>query len=639
MPDAAPPVYLNTSASAEAEDLVAQYFNNAQAYAEAARNIALNLIQQFQAIAVEDPNMVLTFPFNTQAIDPTIAAVAKPTSPSAVVVAPTAPVTPTIPDVVMGVINTIPTFTVPPLVLNLPVEPTPTPPPVVGAVPSIDNPTLPSIPTYTLPIVPTLETYTFPTPPALNIPNFAGVTPVDNLTVPQNTISFFESMYTDATLTALASSLLTEISTGNSDGLNPAAEALLWNRELERTLLDNADVKLRLTTEWAKAGFSLPDGVLTTMLLEVDTKFQDDRLTTSRDVAVKQYELMYDRAKFVIQQAIGLEAELMKYASQMAQRSLDAQVAVMRASIDLFNSAVAKFNADTELFKAQAYVYSEEVKANLVIVELYKAQLEGIRIITEVDKNKVALYSALLGAIQQQIDLYKTELEAANIILGIDKVKIEAFVAQVTAYKIQVDLQVAQFNMYESAIRGQLGLTQIYATQVEAYKTQVEAAKVDVDAVTEIARTEIANNKNMIDIYATQIEAFKTQVDASAVQVNALLKLFEIEVEEYKTDSTTQVAVTDARLKEFASLIQQAIAIANLNVERAKVELTAYNEAMLARAKLSESAAQVSGQLAASALAGLNASAGIADHISESLNNSNSASFSVDENFNYNYSE
>lgn len=143
-------------------------------------------------------------------------------------------------------------------------------------------------------------------------------------------------------------------------GVNADVEAAIWAREQERAELANEEAKDTMSGEWARTGFSLPDGVLTTMFSEVDRKYQDSRLTTSRDIAIKTFELEQKNLFVMIEKAVAILSEMIKDATIIATTVAEEQV----------KAELGKNNLLAEIARAQASLQSQILSAILSSVNL-----------------------------------------------------------------------------------------------------------------------------------------------------------------------------------------------------------------------------------------------------------------------------
>lgn len=230
------------------------------------------------------------------------------------------------------------------------------------------------------PIPPTLDA--FPALPQAPIP-------------PSLQFGYAEDPYVSNVDDSLKAAVKTKIDAGGT-GLGVAVETGIWNREKERALLEHNDSISRMADEAAGFGFPMPDGVLAAGLIDLETKYTDARLTSSRDIATKQAEIAHDQETKILELGTSYEGMRETYATAMRNRLLDAAKAGPQIAVDIFkaqveyvnvyiaqyNAIATKANAQSEVFKAQVASYSAQIDAKAKIVgasvEKYSADVDGV---------------------------------------------------------------------------------------------------------------------------------------------------------------------------------------------------------------------------------------------------------------------
>lgn len=634
-------------------DNVLEEFRNARAYADTSYDQAIGFLNTMKAEVPGTPTINIDPIEDIQ--DPEIGGIGqitKPEEPDTSMVGYEAPGKPTLDSIILDTISGVPAFDVPGLSLNIPEQPDMMEISDPGIPDPISNIEYPSKPVYTLPSLPTLREASIPDAPSMTMPVFDAELPVDNLIAPTNIFSFSENPYSSTLLINTTNRINNDVVNGGT-GLGADIEGAIWTRQQERDELALQEAKDRVSDEWAARGFSLPDGVLTAQLQELEKQYNDVRLTTSRDIAIEQAKLAQANTQFAVQQSIALESQLMNYASQMAQRQLEAAKALIDASVAIFNAQVAKYNARIEGYKAQAAVYESRIRGELAKAETFKAQIEAAKLTIDMDMAYVELYKAQLAGIQSMIDCYRAEMEGAKIKTECERLKVEAFKASIESYVARVNLNVAQFNCYESAIRGETAKAQIYGIQVEAYKARVDAAKIEASIATENARVKSEMQKNTVAMYATDVEAYKAKIEAEKTRIEAIIEAYKGQIEAYKAESQVEMTEVEAAVKVYEGKIKEAAMTAEANIKEAEVNLQAFMETCKLRTMISNDAAKIAAQLAASAMAATQASVGLSESdgkhksmvanmsesesSSKSYNSSYSSNSSTSTNTNYNY--
>lgn len=312
---------------------------------------------------------------------------------------------------------------------------------------SITYPTLPilsdiSVPAF-VPLIITPPTVTIPTVtfdvPSATAINSGGVSPEDSL------------------VAALKAKLLSNIQNGGTM-LNATVEADIWNRNLERDNQQLQDSVDKFTAQWAKFGWTLPDGPLIGGLLDLNNKFSDKRLDASREIAIKQAELEQQGMFKTFDVVVALEKVLFDNLNDYARRVFEASKETSDQVIKIFNSRIELYNTELKKYLASVEYYGKQVAAEASRAQAYAAQVEGIKAVVAVDNNRVDVYKAQLQAEAQKVDIFKQKV-------AIVSQKYEAEKLKVDTYKSKVDAYVAEIN----------GITQKYVTSVEAFKAFVTA--------------------------------------------------------------------------------------------------------------------------------------------------------------------
>mgnify|MGYP001412421613 FL=1 len=158
---------------------------------------------------------------------------------------------------------------------------------------------LPNAPTLDVPVSPINADFVLPEYVSeFSIPEFISKVPLFNtekISVPE--IIALDNNYSSSLNTALRVKLLANINTGGT-GLSPTIEAAIFARETERGSQSLQDAIDKTTAQWAKMGFSLPDGMLSSEILALNKEYMNKRLDVSRDISLKQAELEQENIKY-----------------------------------------------------------------------------------------------------------------------------------------------------------------------------------------------------------------------------------------------------------------------------------------------------------------------------------------------------
>lgn len=387
-----------------------------------------------------------------------------------------------------------------------------------SAYPTIpDQPTtqdfdFPTKPVYALPVAPTLTDIVLPSFIEGTIAPLTTSMPALTFDVPSlSAVSDGGKAPEDELVEASKAKLLSNIVNGGTM-LNPLVEADLWNRDRERREQALQDAKDKIVSQWAKLGWSVPDGLLAGALLAVDNEYMNKDLDSSREIAVKQADLEQKGMFESLKLGIDLETVLIGSYNEYAKRVFETSKATVDVTIELYKQRVVQYNTMLEAYKADVVAYKTQIEAEMSRAEVYKARLTGAELLTKIDDNRVKLYMSHMGAIEQLVKIYQTEVQSVGIQYEAEKQKIDGFKARVEAYTAVVE-----------------GITKKYLGEMEGYKSYVTAWAASADAQTKFGDLKLKGE--VAELEAT-LKAWEIQM--RLVQESTTTKL-----EALKTVATT----------------------------------------------------------------------------------------------------
>ena len=369
--------------------------------------------------------------------------------------------------------------------------------------PSLATYNMPLEPSYSFPSVPTLSNFIFPSFVDGTISPMAATMPAVNFAVPNIASITADDISYDTLFTTVKNKLENNILNGGTM-LDAVVEADIWQRNLERDQQALQDAVDKVTGQWAKFGFSLPDGLLAGSILGINTEYMNKSLDRSREIAVKQAEL--EQAGMFKSLELGVSFENMALSSlnEFAKRRLEAAKANGDILVAVFKERVNLFNASVEAFKADAIVYKTTIEAEVARAEVYKAKMAGLQIQAQVDESKVKIYAAQIGAIEQLANIYNTKVKAVAIMYDAEKVKVELFKGQVDAYAASLD-----------------ALTKQYIGSIEAFKGEVQAYATKNDV--SIKNADVASRVNLA-VYEASVKLMETTARIAEVQAQVRME-------------------------------------------------------------------------------------------------------------------
>lgn len=468
----------------------------------------------------------------------------------------------------------------------------------------------PDEPTYTEPTLPTFSEITMPTMADIDLPIWDGPDlPTIDFSVPNLSFDWSEDVYTDDLYEAVTTKLLADLAGGT--GFTPEVEQALFDRARNREDQLVMREKNQILIETSQNGFTLPTGVLIYKLQEAAKNAQDKLSSINRDIMIKMAELEQENLKFTVSSALQLENTLFVYASQRAERSLEAAKFLQTAAIELFKAQIQLLNAEVEIYKAYSQVFETRIQAEMAKVEVYKAELEATKLIVDIDLAKLQRYIVQWEAIKVEVDVYRALLDAVNSRINAEKMKLDMFLGEVSAYKSQIDAISAEYDLYGKQLEAArfpldsyIAQTDAYSKRIQAYGEEVRAAGIEVDA-------EYKAESLQLDAFRAKMEGLLGIMNSKVQAFEQTLKLYDLNTELVTSDAAVKSEEFRTQLAHNRAIADVEIADAQLTIQRSQAEIQRALNIANYIADILKQQALVSGELASASLAALNVGAQI----------------------------
>jgi hypothetical protein len=498
---------------------------------------------------------------------------------------------------------------------------------------SPDTPTVDLSFTYpdvevTLPTPPSLLTLDTVNFPDLDIPSFNATVP-QLVAVAPSPFSYSEGQfYTSSLLGALQASLTDALTNGTWTGLPPLAEEGLWNRAREREYRQQADAIAELD-RMETMGFAFPPGVYIDARIKIQTETAWTIAGLSRDIMVKQAELILENTVKARENATQIESKLIDYYNQVLERSFNAAKFATESSISIYNSTVEAYKASLDGYRVEALVYETQIKGILAQVDVLKAQIAFEQVKSEINTALVSQYKTEVEAAMAIVDIYKLQVEIIQTRANVEKIKVDIFGAQIQAFVGQINAYTAQVEGYKAGISAQGMLETVYKTQVDAYSAEVNAGVAEVNAI-------IAAFRGQIEAYTAQLEGYKAAITGMVGQAQAASLYNTAEADVYRSATAAITSYNGTLTAQWQAVMNEQVQIAQIGIAAAKSNGDLYIAERGLSLDASKVGAQVVAQLGAASLGAIHWANNSSWASSENISIQNSAQNSSSTNENDN---
>jgi hypothetical protein len=156
-----------------------------------------------------------------------------------------------------------------------------------------------------------------------------------------------------ALITAVETWLQNAINGGT--GINPTVESKIWQRDRDRITSEFSAASEESTAAWAAKGFPLPPGVAVANIADMARKRSEAIAASSRDAAIKAWEIEVENVRFAVAQAIDYRTKAIaaagdyiralsvapNLASSLSTESSGAQARLISAAASFYNARIS----------------------------------------------------------------------------------------------------------------------------------------------------------------------------------------------------------------------------------------------------------------------------------------------------------
>jgi hypothetical protein len=319
-----------------------------------------------------------------------------------------------------------------------------------------------------------LYSIALPDIPTVSFPSLDITAPIYNITSPKEWSFEVSSniLITDNPMIQAAITRLTNNINNGGTGLSPSVEAAIFARDLERNeqqLIDSTD---KITSLWAKKGFSLPDGDLAHSFSEIQKEYMNKQLDRSREISIKQAELEQSNLFKSIELTISLASQLINMLIQYEELVFKNQEATAKFANEYIDLQIKTYASKVDAYRATAQVHEMLIRGEIAKVDLYKAQIEGQKLIGEINAQTIQSYVEQLKSSAILIDRYKAEVSAMVSELEVEKAKIESNKLQFDIWAKNADVQIAKYagetDVFKASSQINISVAELQSKQVEA---------------------------------------------------------------------------------------------------------------------------------------------------------------------------
>lgn len=479
--------------------------------------------------------------------------------------------------------------------------------------------------TVKFPELPTFEDLNLPDPPSVIEHDFTGVRPTQDLQVPNDSevSKIAKPEYKERLMKDIEAELRRKMKGGT--GLPPAIEQMLFTRAKFREEETADRAIMEAVDDWASRGFSLPSGILDKKIQAVRQENQSQANAFSREIEIQSFTREQENLQFAITQGMALENISVQIFTAVIQQLFAQAQAIDQFGLSAVGAKIELFNAEVNMFRIEAEVYRELIRAELNKIETYRAQIESQRVIGELNQQKIDLYRRQLDGLSVMTQIYATRVQAADTVSSINQNLVRTYEADISAYRAGIESNRAEFEAWQAEIQGELGKIQGYEAEARAFSARASAYEAGVNAKTIVPRLEIDRARLNVERYRTDIQRYGEQLRAETERINAMVRRYEAEQRTWDIDTNWQIARQEGQINYERLRMDDRKMHLDVHLRDNELRMQEFNSVTQTTLGSMQAAGQIASQLASSAMSAVNVSAST----SESGSASNNWSYSV----------
>lgn len=496
---------------------------------------------------------------------------------------------------------------------SAPTQPMPAAP--TDVLPVLEDITVALPPDYVLPELPDMYALQLPAVPSITIPEFDGVRPTFDISMPEDGALDFVEVAHDKTL---QNELLAQIRYMMQGGLGlpVAVEQSIFDRGRAREDQLTKKQLQEVEEDMAERGMTEPNGILARRLRQVRADGRTRTSELNRDLTIETAKIAVENMRVALGQGMALEQALIQQNLAINDRALRAAIFVREYGITRVNAMIAYANLQQQAYATDAQVWRTRIEGLLSTLELYKAQIEGQRLVGEVNKQLVERYEAGVRAVGEIAQIYRTNVEAAKVRGEINVQRIDAAKLILQRYDTQVNAWGKLQDGYRTQVEAAIGTARFAETMANVYATRMQGYKIKGDVYFQQGRFQLDRNAQTIAVFQSNLEAAEADLRAQLAAVDADVRAFTAQVGLYQADGQIAQAESAAFDRAVSLRIENERNRTTVELEQARVRVTQAMEIGKILVSQIEAKARALSQLAAASQSGVNFGASMSDSFS-----------------------
>lgn len=484
---------------------------------------------------------------------------------------------------------------------------------------------IPDEPDYVLPELPTFEQLQLPVLPNVEIPEFTAKLP--ELIEPpfDDSWTFNPTAYESYLKEMLYSAI--EPMLQSKPALPQAIENAIFGRMRSRIEAEAGRDREQAFNEFAVRGWNTPQGPLNAALANIRRDSKNRIGDAARDTAIKQYEETLANLRLALAQGAALEGVYANIHVEEQRYLLEGARFQRETTLALLNYRLAVFQARMSGYQTEAQVLRDRIQAELAKVEVYRAQIEGQRLIGDINDQRVRLYATQVQTVNAMADFYRTRIEAVKAQADVIRLDYDKYRTEMEAYDVRWKAYATEWQGYSASVDGEAKRADLYRTLVQAHSASVDVWQTKQNFKVDLERLRINQHDQQLQAWKALLEKRASDLDAERARLAAVSSYAGAQAQIYNASASVEQAASAATDRSFELGLAKERANVETQLENVRLMISQAQTIMQNLLSVADTKVKVGAQLAASSWSAVNYSASVSASVGQSSSCSSNFSF------------
>ena len=362
-------------------------------------------------------------------------------------------------------------------------------------------------------------------------------------------------------------------------------------------------------------------------LANIRREAKDNIAQAARDAAIEQYKETLTNLRAAIVQGTALEGVYANIHVEEQRYLLEAARFQRESTIAILNYRLSVYQAKMSGYQIQAQVLRDRIQAELAKVEVYRAQLDGQRLIGEINDQRVRLYATQVQTVNALADFYRSRVEAVRVQADVIRLQFDRYKTEMEGYDIRWKAYATEWQGYSASVDGEGKRADLYRTMLQAYSANVDVWQTRQNFKVELEKLRMGQNSQQLQAWQALLAKRASDLEAERARLASVSSLADSQARLYTAGASVEQSATAATDRSFELGLRKEQAKVEAQFENVRLMINQMQVFMQQLLSVADTKVKVGAQLTASSWSAVNYSAGVSASVGQSSSCSSNFNF------------